>query len=412
MGSDARNGVAGRRARLGQYLRAHSGGIWMLQLAFASLLCVAAAAAQPTAEPAAAAVDVSPHKLAARIEALEKLAAGALPQVPLDSLLSVSLDDDSSMVERDAAARLEHRRLVIALNRAERAQDKSEAELQQMRDEILAVELERKVLALPIEVRERLVQESDQDAPASPAPPASAPPPAETAKAAVETSADSTDTQPSPTVAQPAAPAGKGGSWLSGWVLIILAAVALLAVFACKDVVASLIGHVVLTVQHSFDVSHRVEIGGVEGKVTEMGPLSVRMLSSQQRTITVPNREFLSKHFTASPPSAILTPFHVDFYIHSQQDINRAKRIIRAAIQSTPGADPTEERSDILVGQLSMDGKVMVRLRAKVSVMGTRSQQEVASDLSERVLEHLRGDAGALASEPLKDFEPSASSTQ
>ncbi len=108
----------------------------------------------------------SAKALTARIEALEKLASGALPEPSLDSLLTVSLDDDSSMIERDKDARVEQRRLVVALNQAERLQNRSEAELQQMRDQMLALELERKVLALPIEVRERLVQESaNQGAP-------------------------------------------------------------------------------------------------------------------------------------------------------------------------------------------------------------------------------------------------------
>ncbi len=94
---------------------------------------------------------------AARIEALEALASGALPKVPIAEVLEVSLDDDSSMVQRDNALRLERRNTLIAVRQARRLKTKTDEELALMEEQILLMDLERKVLALPIEVRERLV---------------------------------------------------------------------------------------------------------------------------------------------------------------------------------------------------------------------------------------------------------------
>jgi len=418
-----------------------------------------AATERPARDQPAPLSDEAAQALAARVEALETLAKGALPEIPIDALLSVSLDDDSSMIERDQEARLEQRRLTIALKQSERARDRSEAALQQLRDQILALTLERRVLALPIEVRERLVQESSEhDAPPGPAQQAPKPEPAEPEKQhpiAPQLAVQRADTRPAEVTPQPAAqtrPEHQERAWLSGWILLvalwlvtfaaarvaltlarprtsgipderreqagrwaqlgivmaglilaplvsfppraeniawIVGAAALMAVFACKDVAASLLGGLILFVQQPFRVGYQVEIGGVEGRVTEMGPLSVRMLGPQHRLVHVPNREFLTRHVSASPPSGVVTPIQVDFYLHPQDDIADAKRIINEVIQSTRDADASKGRGGIIVSQMPLNGMVMLRLRTKVFLTGTHPEQEIASELTERVTAQL-----------------------
>jgi small-conductance mechanosensitive channel len=433
-----------------------------------------AANAQPAAQTPTTASAEDGKALTARVEALARLASGALPNIPLDGLLNVSLDDDSTMLERDAEARLERRRLMIALNQAERSQNKSEAELEQLRDQILALELERKVLALPIEVRERLVEENYKGSQAPTAvPPSPSPSP----------TVEPEPGKPLPVI-DSAAPSGAAAAsrsseghrrapWFSRWVLfgtlllgtfvlagvvgvalragnrsltgpdpereqlaafaqlgislagilaavlvpfslptevftLILGALVLLAVLALKDVAASVLGGLTLFVQRPFRIGHRVEVGGIEGRVTDMGLLSVRVLGPQQRAVNIPNSEFLTKLVSASPASGILAPIQVDFYIHPNDDIARAKAIIAEVIQSTRGADASKARSGIVVTQIPLNGTVMVRLRAKVFVTGTHPEQEIASELSERVLERLRGgtsDTRAESEHPETDYE-------
>lgn len=472
MGTETTNTAPGGFAGLAQKRCARWCG-FALHLALSCGLWIPIGLAQPAGEtaqqPAAQmppATDEAAKALAERLEALEKLATGVLPAIPLDSLLGVSLDDDSSMIERDAEARFERRRLTIALNQAERLQNKSAAELQQLRDQITALELERKVLSLPIEVRERLVEENYRQ-PSAPVQQAQPPVPVVPDKPVVATQpvANADEPPPAKSAARPTAEV-PDRPWLSGWLLfaallvatfilarvvgaairavqsggsederraqiatfaqlgiciagfvaalmlsfrlppeiftLVLGTLALIAVLAGKDVAASLLGGLILLLEPPFRIGHRVEIGGVEGRVTEMGLLSVRVLGPQQRSIRIPNSEFLTKHVSAAAPSGILTPLQVDFYIHPQDDIAHAKGIINEVIQRTRGADASKARGGILVTQIPLNGVVMVRLRAKVFVTGTHPEQEIASELSERVLARLRGGDAA----PMHESEP------
>jgi len=499
MGNHTRHDAAGRGAGTAQ-TRYARWSIWLALYVTIATQLIQPAAAQtaaeaplPTPEPAAEVVDpagtpplpsagqaatarsargqLAPltdeaqKALAARIDALEALAKGVLPAVPLDSLLGVSLDDDSSMIERDQEARLEQRRLMITLKQWERTGDKPEVELQQVRDQILALELERKVLALPIEVRERLVQESAEgSSEAAPAQPTLKPepqperPPLKKAPIA-PTASDQRVTTPATTpIAQRAAPTEHERPWFAGWLVWAVAAVlafvatrmvraaarpksggipderreqsgawaelgiyfasavvalllslqlrsdllalsvgaiALLFVLGCKDVAASLVGGLLLFLKQPFRVGYHIDMEGVEGRVTAMGLLSVHVLGLQNRSIHIPNSAFLTKHVAASPPSGIVTPIQVDFYIHPRDDIADAKRIISEVIQGTRDADVSKGRGGILVSQVPLNGVVMVRLRTKVFLTGTHAEQEVASELSERVLMHLRANGTA-----------------
>ena len=73
-------------------------------------LCCSRAAAQAAGADAGAQVsEMAVVADPARIEGLQAVASGAHPGVPLESLLRVSLDDDSSLNERDRELRLERR---------------------------------------------------------------------------------------------------------------------------------------------------------------------------------------------------------------------------------------------------------------------------------------------------------------
>jgi small-conductance mechanosensitive channel len=395
----------------------------------------------------------------ARIDALTALASGEHPGVPLDSLLSVSLDDDSAMLEHDVALRLQRRGLLIALRSAERFKNKSEEEVAQMRDQVLAIELERKVLALPIEVRSRLVELDAADA--EPVPAAKRPAPVEP-KAGATKPERAAHAAPTPVEAAPAeaeapppAPgATNAGSSLPGWVnfllwlfgtwlaarlvklalrwlgqriperreqleqlagssrflvfvlgataaltlsfplsdevrTVFLGALALVLALACKDFAASVLAGLLLVLQRPFKAGDTVEFGGVRGKVLEIGLSSVRVLTSQKRVVTIPNNEFLTKFVTATQPSAAATPLQIDFFIDPNQDIPAAKKIVEDAIQNTRCIDAPKTRV-ILVNQVPLDRTVAVRLRTRVFVMGSQPEQEIESELTERVLESFR----------------------
>lgn len=383
--------------------------------------------------------DEAQKALAARIEGLEQLATATLPKAPLETLLSVALDDDSSMIERDAQIKVEQRRLTVALNQAERAGTKTEAELQQWRDQLYALELEHKVLALPIEVRERLVQES-AEAPAEEAPPPAPPaalvvaapkpvaqPPQHKVQAphsgplvapwvlfsllmtGVFASARAARTMATkPQGGFPDDRRAQRGAWLQLLIgsvgsvaalllsfelptefgALLLGALLLLVILAGKDVIASLLGGILLFVRSPFRVGDRIEIADAQGRVMEMGLLSVSVLNVQGRLFDIPNSVFISRHVAAA--TAVLAPLQIDFYLSSRSDITQAKELILGVARSTSGVDASDGRTSIIVSQVPVNGTVMLRLRARVTPVGPRPEHEIHSEISERGTERLR----------------------
>lgn len=412
-----------------------------------------------------------------RIEALQKLAAGEHPGVPLDTLLNVSLDDDSSMMERDRAVRLARRKVLIASRVGERFGNRSEEEMAHMRNQLLAMDLERKVLALPIEVRSRLV-DLDAERGGAPtaepgssageqnkAPSAEAEKPANAPKSTPQTHVNEATTEATDASSGRALPEDLGRqritwrSWLTFlgfllgiWVLVQVASMALvrlgsriparrgqfeqLASFirlplygvglllslalafplapelmfilfgtlalslalACKDLIASSVAGFIVVLTRPFQVGDRIAIGDVQGKVTEIGLSETRLLTAQNRLVIIPNNVLLTKWVSAVQAGGAMTPLQLDFFVDASQDISAAKRIVEETIQNTRSVDMPKGQT-MLVKQLLTDRGLTVRLRTKVFVMGSQSQDEVESELTERVLEAFRT-GGIRAAQP------------
>gem|GEM_PF-5765310 len=429
------------------------------------LLTLPALAQEPSRADAGPAPAIDPASLAtpARIEALQTLSAGVHPGVPLDSLLNVSLDDDSSMNERDKAVRLERRKILIASRVAERFKNRTPEELQQMRDQVLAMDLERKVLALPIEVRSRLI---DEDAERGASPRAAASPSAgqpvddrtdvtpAAPEPAARPSAERAPSQSAPRAAEPAARAGAPrslaaslaillgflaavwvaarlfrsgvanlaqrapaprasltalahvGSLILGVIGVVVAplvafadgqeaalaacgwlALVLLAVGG-RDLAASAVAGCVLALKRPFRVGDRIEVAGLEGKVSQLGLSATQLITSHDRLVTLPNRALLNAPLAVLRAQSALTQLELDFYVDANQDAGAAKRIFGEVLTSTRGADLPKGHG-ILVKQLLRDSGTIVRLRARVFVNATKAE-EIESELTERVLEALR----------------------
>lgn len=402
-----------------------------------------------------------------RIEALQKLASGEHPGVPLSTLLNVSLDDDSSMMERDRAVRLARRKVLIASRVGERFKNRSEEEMARMRDQILAMDLERKVLALPIEVRSRLVdldaQGGEPEAetgqttrePGETAPQVEHKKPVGPTKSAVQIEATrgAPKAALSPERASVEELARLKITWrnwltffgvlLGTWVVarlawlglsrlarriparraqleqlaafialpihglglltaliiafplspevmfVLFGTLALALAFATKDLTASVLAGFVVILKRPFQVGDRIAIGDVQGKVTEVGLSATRLLTAQNRVVTMPNNVLLTNMVSAQQPSTAMTPMHLDFFIDPSQDIAAAKRLMDEAIQATRSVE-TPKGQPILVKQVLTDRGLTVRLRTKIFLMGAQPQEELESELTERVLEAFR----------------------
>ena len=155
--------------------------------------------------------------------------------------------------------------------------------------------------------------------------------------------------------------------------------------FAMKDLVASFIAGVIVLMDRPFQVGDRVSFGGFYGDITAIGLRSVRMQTLDDNTITIPNSKFLSDITSSGNYGALDMQVVIDFYIASNQDIEKARDIVNEAALSSRFISLARPVV-ILVNQWVGDAFIGVRLRLKAYVIDTRYEKQFESDVSLRVL--------------------------
>jgi small-conductance mechanosensitive channel len=177
---------------------------------------------------------------------------------------------------------------------------------------------------------------------------------------------------------------------ISREVLAILGGTAAVAVgFAMKDLVASLVAGVMIMFDRPFQVGDRVTFAAQYGDIMSIGLRSVKLRTLDDSMVTIPNNLFLSEVTSCGNYGVLNMQVMVDFLIGIDQDVARAREIVREATVTSNYvylANPIE----VLVSQIVVDGHVALRLRLKVYVIDTNFEKALETDITLRVMEAFR----------------------
>jgi small-conductance mechanosensitive channel len=119
---------------------------------------------------------------------------------------------------------------------------------------------------------------------------------------------------------------------ISREILALLGGVAAVAMgFAVKDLVASLVAGITIMFDRPFQLGDRVKFGSNYGDVVAIGLRSVKLQTLDDSTVTIPNNMFLSDIASSGNSGALDMQIVVDFYIGIDQDVYKARDLIREA---------------------------------------------------------------------------------
>lgn len=159
--------------------------------------------------------------------------------------------------------------------------------------------------------------------------------------------------------------------------------------FAVKDLVASFIAGIMIMIDRPFQVGDRVAFGGEYGDITAIGLRSVRMQTTDDNTVTIPNNKFLSDMTSCGNYGALDMQVVMDFYVGVDTDVVVARDIVtEAALTSRYVYMP--KPVVVLVTQVLHDPFVTMRLRLKAYVLDTRYESAFSSDVHLRVHQAFR----------------------
>lgn len=164
-------------------------------------------------------------------------------------------------------------------------------------------------------------------------------------------------------------------------VLAIFGGAAVVAVgFATRDLLASLVAGILIMFDKPFQLGDRVSFGGEYGDVLRIGLRSVKLRTLDDCTVTIPNNLFLSEVSSSANSGQLEMQTVVDFYVGLDQDIQRARTLIREAA-ATSRYIHLPNPIDVLTWQQPLDGYVAMQVRLKAYVIDTKYEKAFQTDV-------------------------------
>jgi small-conductance mechanosensitive channel len=161
--------------------------------------------------------------------------------------------------------------------------------------------------------------------------------------------------------------------------------------FALKDLVSSLIAGLVILVDRPFQVGDRVSFGSWYGEISHIGLRSVGLVTLDDTLVTIPNNLFLTEVVASGNAGAVDMMVQMDFHIGVDQDLERAKTLVREALTSSRFVNLSRPWT-VVVSETFEHGTPALRLRAKAYVLDVRFEKQFETDVTEQVAESFRSE--------------------
>ncbi|MDP3237672.1 MAG: mechanosensitive ion channel family protein [Myxococcales bacterium] len=170
---------------------------------------------------------------------------------------------------------------------------------------------------------------------------------------------------------------------------VIGGALAFAVGFALRDLVASFIAGITIMFDRPFQVGDRVTYGGEYGDIIQIGLRSVRMNTLDHNIVTIPNNRVFTDVTSSGNYGELEMQVAMDFYVGTDQDVERAVELVREACLSSPYVF-LQQPISVRAKQVILQDYVAYHLKARAYVFDCQYEKPFESDVHLRVLQAFR----------------------
>ena len=159
--------------------------------------------------------------------------------------------------------------------------------------------------------------------------------------------------------------------------------------FGLKDLVAEVVGGVVIVLDKPFQVGDKVRIDDHYGEVTDIGLRATRLVTPDDNLVTVSNQRVLSQTLANANAGSLEMQVVIDLFIDSSSDAPKAMRILREAAVTSKYVYISNKRP---VTILMRDHPFYSMVRARVYVNDIRYEFKFETDVTKRAWEAFKSE--------------------
>lgn len=151
-----------------------------------------------------------------------------------------------------------------------------------------------------------------------------------------------------------------------------------------KDLVASLVAGLTLLFDRPFLVGDRVQFGNVYGEIKSIGLRSVKLVTLDDSTVTIPNARFISDVVSSGNAGALDMMIVIPFHVALDADIETAQRLIYETVVTSRFAYLAKP-AQIVASEIVLGHSLALQLSAKAYVLDVQYEKAFQTDVVTRV---------------------------
>ena len=171
--------------------------------------------------------------------------------------------------------------------------------------------------------------------------------------------------------------------------LIAVSASAGIAIgFASQDILKNVFGGVMIVLDRPFQVGDKVEVGSYYGEVLQIGLRSVRIVTPDDSTVSIPNGEIMNQSIANSNSGESNAQVVSEFFMPPDMNLVQAKKIAYRAAAVSRYVYLNKPITVIIKNEVHQ-GCSILKMRLKAYVLDIRYENLFASEMTEIVLQEL-----------------------
>jgi small-conductance mechanosensitive channel len=159
--------------------------------------------------------------------------------------------------------------------------------------------------------------------------------------------------------------------------------------FASQDILKNIFGGIMIIFDKPFKVGDKIQIDSYYGEVISIGLRTVRIVTPDDSTISVPNSEIVSKSVSNANSGEPECQVVADFYFEPDLDIDKAQTLAVQCASISRYVYLNKPVSAVLKNEIHL-GKSMIHMKLKAYVIDHRFEFPFMTDMTKTVLREFR----------------------
>ncbi len=158
--------------------------------------------------------------------------------------------------------------------------------------------------------------------------------------------------------------------------------------FASQDILKNIFGGIMIIFDRPFQVGDKIQIGSYYGEVLQIGLRTVRIVTSDDSVVSIPNGELVNQSVSNSNTGDFNCQVVAEFYLPPDIDVARLKQIAYTAAAVSRYVYLKKPIAVVIKNEI-YEGRSLLKVRLKAYVQDLRFEFAFASDMTERVMQYL-----------------------